>query len=46
GISKEFLRQESEKAYEGDLTRNCAVGCSKCGAQSYKTGICVRAKRG
>jgi len=46
GISKEFLKRENEKAYEGDLTRNCAVGCSNCGAQSYKTGICVRTKRG
>ncbi|MGI6085510.1 MAG: TIGR03960 family B12-binding radical SAM protein [Acetivibrionales bacterium] len=46
GISKTFLVRENEKAYEGDLTRNCAVGCSKCGAQTYKTGICIKTKRG
>ncbi len=46
GISKSFLQRESEKAYEGDLTRNCAVGCSMCGAQVYKAGICTKTKRG
>jgi len=46
GISKEFLIKENQKAYEGDLTRNCAAGCSVCGAQIYKTGICTKAKRG
>jgi radical SAM family uncharacterized protein len=46
GISKEFLKNESQKAYEGDLTRNCAAGCSVCGAQIYKTGICTKTKRG
>lgn len=46
GISKEFLIEENKKAYEGDLTRNCAVGCSTCGAQVYKTGICTKTKRG
>ena len=46
GISKEFLIDENKKAYEGDLTRNCAVGCSTCGAQVYKTGICTKTKRG
>lgn len=46
GISKEFLIKENQKAYEGDLTRNCAVGCSACGAQIYKTGICAKTKRG
>ncbi|NLU53196.1 MAG: TIGR03960 family B12-binding radical SAM protein [Clostridiaceae bacterium] len=45
GISKAFLQKECEKAHEGDLTRNCAVGCSLCGAQDYKTGICVRTRR-
>lgn len=46
GISKEFLIKESEKAYDGDLTRNCSVGCSMCGAQVYKSGICTKSKRG
>jgi len=46
GISKEFLIKENQKAYAGDLTRNCAAGCSACGAQAYKTGICTKTKRG
>lgn len=46
GISKEFLKNESLKAHDGDLTRNCAVGCSKCGAQTYKAGICIKSKQG
>lgn len=45
GISKEFLVNESQKAYEGDLTRNCAVGCSKCGAQVYQAGVCTKTKQ-
>lgn len=44
GINKEFLIAESQKAQEGDLTRNCASGCSKCGAQVYKSGICIKKK--
>lgn len=44
GVSKKFLVSESQKAREGDLTRNCASGCSNCGAQVYKAGICVRKK--
>ena len=46
GISKQFLQKECEKAYEGDLTRNCAAGCSKCGAQYYKAGICIKDRQG
>jgi radical SAM family uncharacterized protein len=45
GISKAFLQKEHEKAYEGDLTRNCAAGCSNCGAQVYETGICTKKSR-
>jgi radical SAM family uncharacterized protein len=46
GISKKFLVSECEKAYEGDLTRNCIAGCSMCGAQAYEAGICVKSRRG
>jgi radical SAM family uncharacterized protein len=46
GISKKFLVSEREKAYEGDLTRNCKAGCSMCGAQAYEAGICVKSRRG
>jgi radical SAM family uncharacterized protein len=45
GISKEFLQRECEKAYEGYLTKNCAAGCSACGAQRYKAGICTNRRQ-
>jgi Radical SAM superfamily. len=42
GINRKFLMEECKKAHEGDLTRNCASGCSNCGAAVFKAGICVR----
>lgn len=42
GVNKGFLVRECQKAYEGDLTRNCANGCSNCGASVYQAGICFR----
>lgn len=45
GISKEFLLNEKQKAYDGYLTRNCASGCSQCGASVYQTGICVNKRQ-
>ncbi len=45
GVSKAFLVRECKKAYEGDLTRNCASGCSNCGASVYQTGICFAKQR-
>ncbi|NLD46346.1 MAG: TIGR03960 family B12-binding radical SAM protein [Clostridiaceae bacterium] len=41
GVSKEFLRKENEKAYREELTSNCRVSCSGCGAAAYGGGICV-----
>lgn len=32
GVEKEFLKREREKAYESRTTKNCAEGCSACGA--------------
>lgn len=45
GVSKKFLVRESKKAHVGDLTGNCTAICSKCGAQSFKTGICTQIRR-
>ncbi len=45
GVTKEFLIRECRKAYEGDLTRNCASGCSHCGATVYGAGICFKQKK-
>lgn len=40
GVSRAFLEQEMEKARGAELTRNCANGCTGCGAVSYGAGIC------
>lgn len=31
GISREFLLREREKAYKGELTKDCRKGCNACG---------------
>jgi len=45
GVTKRFLQKECEKAYRGEVTQNCAENCSFCGAQGYKTGICLGEQR-
>ncbi len=40
GVTKKFLRREWEKAQRGEVTPNCAVQCSGCGAASFGGGIC------
>lgn len=41
GISKKFLLKENERAYKGELTSNCRVGCSGCGAAAFGSSICI-----
>lgn len=41
GVTKKFLVKESEKAYKGELTQNCRLDCSGCGAAAFGGGICV-----
>ncbi len=45
GVTKAFLRREWERAMRGEVTPNCRVQCSGCGAGSYGCGIC-REERG
>lgn len=40
GVSNKFLIKESEKAYKGELTHNCRVECTGCGAATFGGGIC------
>jgi radical SAM family uncharacterized protein len=40
GVSKEHLIRESKKAYNEELTPNCRVDCSGCGATVFGGGIC------
>jgi radical SAM family uncharacterized protein len=40
GVSKEFLKRESEKSYVAKTTPNCRLQCSACGANQYGGGVC------
>lgn len=41
GVTKAFLKRESEKARESRTTPNCRQACSGCGAACWKGGVCV-----
>lgn len=40
GVTKEFLRQENEKAKKAVTTPNCREKCAGCGARSFGCGVC------
>lgn len=40
GVTREFLRQEWDKAQEAATTPSCYDRCSACGCQSYRAGVC------
>ncbi len=44
GVTKEFLRKEWERAMKAEVTPNCRVKCSGCGAAVWKGGVCVESK--
>lgn len=41
GVAKQYLIKENKKAYQGELTENCRVNCSGCGATVFGGGICI-----
>lgn len=41
GVSRKFLEKEWERAMKGEMTPNCRMKCSGCGAGTYKGGVCV-----
>ncbi len=41
GVSKKFLIREWERALKGEVTPNCRMQCSGCGAAKFKGGVCV-----
>ena len=43
GITKTFLKRESEKAHAAQTTPNCRQGCAGCGANKLKGGPCFDA---
>ena len=44
GVTKEFLWKEWEKAQKEEVTLNCRMNCSACGAGSFKGGVCIESK--
>ncbi len=46
GVTKQFLRQEWERAMAEEITPNCKQTCSACGAARYGCGVCLEPKGG
>lgn len=44
GVSKKFLMKEWQKAMNGEVTPNCRMQCSGCGAGKFKGGVCIESK--
>ena len=44
GVTKAFRRKEWERALAGEVTPNCRMQCSGCGAAKYKGGVCIESK--
>ncbi len=41
GVTKNFLLKEWKKAHEEQVTPNCHMQCSGCGAGKYHVGVCT-----
>ncbi len=39
GVTKDFLRRERHRAYDGQITQDCRHGCSGCGANTMLKGV-------
>jgi radical SAM family uncharacterized protein len=44
GVSKAFLYREYERAKQEQVTPNCRMACSGCGAMKYEGGVCLEDK--
>ena len=44
GVSRKFLYREWERAMAEEVTPNCRVQCSVCGAAKYGGGVCYEGK--
>ncbi len=40
GVTKNFLIEENERAYNASTTPNCRIKCAGCGATCYGEGVC------
>lgn len=41
GVSKSFLMREWQRARKGEVTSNCRMQCSGCGASQFGGGVCL-----
>ena len=44
GVTKEFLKREWNRAMDGQVTPNCRMKCSGCGAMKFGGGVCFENK--
>lgn len=44
GVTKDFLKREWERAMNAEVTPNCRMKCSGCGAAKFQGGVCVESK--
>ena len=44
GVTKKFLQREWKRALDGEVTPNCRMQCSGCGAAIYGGGVCFEGK--
>lgn len=44
GVSRRFLRREWERAMDAEVTPNCRMQCSGCGAATFGGGVCYEGK--
>lgn len=44
GVTKAFLRKEWERSQKAEVTPNCRMNCSGCGAAGFGGGVCFEGK--
>lgn len=44
GVTKAFLRKEWERSQKAEVTPNCRMNCSGCGAAGFGGGVCFESK--
>lgn len=45
GVTKNYLKQECQKAYENTTTPHCRLKCNNCGAAKYGKGVCFEKRK-
>lgn len=45
GVTKKYLINEAEKAYNNSVTPHCRLKCNNCGAAKYGKGVCFEKRQ-